>query len=382
MQSAVLSAPGPYISLAVAHLPGVAIAVAGTFCGLWILNRGASHLGLLDQPDAVRKCHAVPVPLTGGLAILFGLYAGSMGSGVLSERLPVLTLLAAVAAVHLVDDRRGLTPFARLAIDALLALCFIEFAGGRIDSLGEIGDLTLSLGWLAIPLTILTYIGISNALNMIDGADGVAISQMTISVAALVIWQATRMPQAHFAALEIMAIAAAIAVLLANLGLLGRSLKCFLGDSGARLLGFFIVYLLVTRDSDVLSPGEGVFFVALPLLDMGAVAIERMRAGLNPLRGDRRHLHHLLLDAGVPNHLVCVVMSLVSLVLIGLPFSGEALGLGQGQAFVSFAVVAVIYGYARHAFADSVGAMARRGGVVAGQANRLDARPARDISQG
>ena len=156
-------------------------------------------------------------------------------------------------------------------IDGVVALAFIVIAGHAIESLGTLGATAVALGRLAIPFTILIYLALTNAYNMIDGLDGVALSQFLIAFNALGVWHLAETGLLSLSPGMLPMTLASFVVLAANLGLLGRFLRCFLGDSGARLLGFFLVYLLVADGGRPLAPPAALFFVAVPLLDLCAV---------------------------------------------------------------------------------------------------------------
>jgi UDP-GlcNAc:undecaprenyl-phosphate GlcNAc-1-phosphate transferase len=248
-----------------------AIVAGATIVALAFLNLIAPHLDLIDHPDTQRKKHLRPVPLTGGLAILAGIWVWSIVETNLGD--PVLPLIGIVTVVHAFDDHSGLSPRQRLMIDAVMALAFVMITDNAIETLGVVLGIELHLGPFAIPVTIFIYLALTNAFNLIDGIDGLAVTQFLIALFGVGIWHLLNANHSGFAPYAFSISVAALAVLVANLGLLGRFLKCFLGDSGSRLLGFFLVYVLVAEGRRILSPVEAVYFVALPLLDMCIVIV-------------------------------------------------------------------------------------------------------------
>jgi UDP-N-acetylmuramyl pentapeptide phosphotransferase/UDP-N-acetylglucosamine-1-phosphate transferase len=288
-------------------------AVAMTLAALLALNAIAPYFEMLDQPDGARKRHRRPVPLTGGVALLLGAWMGALvATSVGQVDYEVLALLGIVATVHAFDDHSGLSPRQRLIIDAVVALAFVVVTGGLISSLGLFFGVSMELAWAAAPVTVFAYIALTNAYNMMDGIDGLAITQFLIAIVGVGLWHLTFVHQTGFDPLAFSLIAASLPVLLANLGLLGRPFKCFLGDSGSRFLGFFLVYVILFEDTNTLPPVLGAYFVALPLLDMCAVVAERFRDGRRIMQPDRAHLHYLLVDSGVSGFSAVAILSAIS----------------------------------------------------------------------
>jgi UDP-GlcNAc:undecaprenyl-phosphate GlcNAc-1-phosphate transferase len=330
-----------------------AIVAGATIVALAFLNLIAPHLDLIDHPDTQRKKHLRPVPLTGGLAILAGIWVWSIVEANLGN--PVLPLIGIVTVVHAFDDHSGLSPRQRLMIDAVMALAFVMITDNAIETLGVVLGIELHLGPFAIPVTIFIYLALTNAFNLIDGIDGLAVTQFLIALFGVGIWHLLQAKHSGFAPYAFSVSVAALTVLVANLGLLGRFLKCFLGDSGSRLLGFFLVYVLVAEGRRILSPVEAVYFVALPLLDMCIVIVERAQAGQRLMQGDRRHLHTLLVDAGVAQGKVVLIMGAISCSFIGLFVLQHVAGFDHLTIWLVFMGVACLYWRGRRFFVHSIG---------------------------
>ena len=322
------------------------VVVAATLVALALLNRIAPNFDMLDLPDGGRKAHATAVPLTGGLALLIAIWIGALFTTKFGQAdirhvdFEVLALLGIIATVHAFDDQSGLSARQRLVIDAVVALAFIVVTRDVIETFGTIWGVELFFGWFGVPLTIFVYLALSNAYNMIDGVDGLALTQFLIAIVSVGLWHMIHAPDSGFEPLAYSVVVACLVLLAANLGLFGQRLKCFLGDSGSRFLGFFLVFVLVSEGTSVLSPTQGGYLIALPLFDMCAVVAERVRAGDAPMQADRRHLHHLIIDAGGSGRAAALVMAAISIGLSALVFVQNVLGIGGFWSLAGLLVIA------------------------------------------
>lgn len=267
-----------------------------------LVRNAARRWNLLDAPDP-RKLHSEPVPRVGGVAIagsyllayLALLLAGLAGSSIVRDALPLFwRLLPAAALVFitgLLDDVVGLRPWQKLAgqFAAAVAACL---AGVLING---VGGRTLN-PLVAAPLTVLWLLACSNALNLIDGVDGLAagvglFATVTTLIAALL--------QNNLAlAFATVPLAGAL------LGFLRYNFNpatIFLGDSGSLLIGFLLGcygVLWSEKSATMLGMTAPLIALAIPLLDT-ALAIVRRFLRKQPIFGaDRAHIHHKLLSQG------------------------------------------------------------------------------------
>src|SRR5690606_23381384 len=150
------------------------LAAVCTWCGLRVLHPLASRLNLLDFPLG-RKDHAHPTPIVGGLAMVTGFLVVMpfIPDHALSTVLSFAAASLLLVGVGLYDDRHDLRWYWRVLAQVVAALIMIYGAGVRVANLGGVfgmGD----LGWISVPFTIFATVGIINAINMVDGADGLA----------------------------------------------------------------------------------------------------------------------------------------------------------------------------------------------------------------
>ena len=277
-------------------------ALAALLCAALLprLVRRAAWLGLLDRP-AGRKRHGVPVPCVGGLALSLGIVVTvllALAMGVRADRDVLIWCAATVlmAAVGVVDDRIALGAKSKLLGQVLvgLGLCSV---GLRIESLPLQGALAFELGSWAWPVTVLWFVVVTNAFNLIDGLDGLAsgLAVIVLGAFAWLAWQSG-------AQLAFVVAIALIAMLLVFLRFNWFPARVYLGDSGSLLLGSFLAGTpLLLPSAGVGLGGWWLLVVAmgLPLLDLALCFVRRVLAGRSPLRADRGHLHHMLLDRGL-----------------------------------------------------------------------------------
>ncbi len=262
--------------------------------------------GIVDRPNA-RKIHKNPVVRVGGVSI----FAGTIAALLIAWRLGGFASLApdrqteiwavilgsiCYFGIGFADDLFNLTPISRLFMQTAVATaCW--FMGVRIDFLTVPFDGLIHVGWLSLPVTLFWLVGMANAINWIDGVDGLAAG--VSGIAAVVMLVVTLFMNQPAAAL----IAAALAG--GALGFLRYNFnpaQIFMGDGGAYFMGFTLAAVGViglvktTAITAVLLP---YLILAVPILDMSAVIFSRISKGKSPFTADKSHLHHWLLKAGI-----------------------------------------------------------------------------------
>ena len=260
--------------------------------------------GIVDHPDSVRKLHARPVPRLGGVAILLA-YAAILGLLkllALSFDIPWLKeapfswlTIAAVVVVFgtgLIDDLAGLKPWQKLL--GQFAGALIAYASGvQIHAIQ-----THSLdAWWSLPLTVLWLIVCSNAFNLIDGMDGLAAGVGLLAAATMCIAAFVH----HNAGLVIVTLPLC-GILLGFLRYNFNPASIFLGDCGSLTIGFLLGCFGVLwsfKSATLLGMTAPAMALAVPLLDAGISVVRRFLRHQPIFAGDRRHLHHRLLDRGL-----------------------------------------------------------------------------------
>ena len=271
------------------------------------------RLGIVDQPDAKRKLHHRAVPRVGGIAIAFS-YAAALGlllafapHGMqifIRHKALLLALLppaCIIFATGLIDDLIGLKPWAKLAGQAAGATLAVAF-GAHITLVGG----APASPWVTIPLSIFWLLACTNALNLIDGLDGLAtgvglFATLTTLLAAIL---------QHNAGL-IMATIPLACCLLAFLRYNFNPASVFLGDCGSLTIGFLLgsfALIWSQKSATLLGMAAPLMVLALPLLDVG-LSIGRRYLNSRPIFGaDRGHIHHRLLALGFTPRDVALIL--------------------------------------------------------------------------
>lgn len=282
------------------------------------VGRLAVACGAVDHPDE-RRLHRAPTPTWGGLAILAGFWIAVIPSTwPPSERLFwLLGASIALAAVSLLDDRRGLPPLLRLAIHVGLAVMLWQFGGLRIYGFewpfGQNSPAYVSLGKWSLPVTVLWIVLIVNAMNWLDGMDGLAGGVAAIAAVTLALlasgmgWRETAIMGAALAG-------AAIGFLRYNV----KPALIFMGDTGAMFLGLVLGSMAVMGPLKVatsITVFGPVLALGVPIYDVVTTISRRILGRKAPYHGDRQHVHHRLLGRGWSEDVVVVALWVVTGVL-------------------------------------------------------------------
>lgn len=304
--------------------PRMALWAMASFVGvtllLPLLVPLAERLQFTDRPGG-RKQHEAPTPFIGGVVLMLVVTACFVAFDAwLTPRLAVFMVSGAIlVAVGLVDDRVGLGWRLRIAAQVAVSLLMIFVGDVHVENLADVfGVAELHLGWIGIPFTIFVVVGVINAVNMIDGSDGLAGGQV---LAALLLYCAFALYAGQLVILgRLMIIAGAVAGFLVwNMRFPWQPrARVFLGNAGSMFLGFVIAWAAIrlTQNPDhPVSPVLAPWALALPLLDCVRLMFLRYFQGRSPFAADRNHLHHLLLDAGFAPAAIALALMVLALVL-------------------------------------------------------------------
>ncbi|HIF9331008.1 TPA: UDP-N-acetylglucosamine--undecaprenyl-phosphate N-acetylglucosaminephosphotransferase [Photobacterium damselae] len=314
---------------------------------LFLLRKLAKKIGLVDTPNE-RKLHQGAVPLVGGISICVTLvqflyYNPDLlnDSGLYAICIIVLTMIGAV------DDKVDLSFKVRLLVQGGLSICMIYFAGLKLHTLGNMfafGD--VNLGNMGYVVTILAVIGAINAFNMVDGIDGLLGGLAIVTFGGLGI-MLTIDSQSHLAFICMVIIAAILPYVLLNLGFFGRKRRVFMGDAGSMLIGFTVIWLLLLASQNgtkpPLRPVTALWLIAVPLMDMAAIMIRRVRRGDSPFKPDREHLHHIFQRLGLTPHQTLGVICFIACCYAGFGIFGEVANIPEYVMFALFIFCFIVY---------------------------------------
>ncbi|MCL2894660.1 UDP-N-acetylglucosamine--undecaprenyl-phosphate N-acetylglucosaminephosphotransferase [Brenneria tiliae] len=316
------------------------------FVALFFARKAAIKVGLVDKPDA-RKHHHGHIPYVGGISIYLALWVLYALHPEWLPEFPVYMVCASVLLiVGVLDDRFDLPVLPRIAIQALVA-GMMMYAGLYLVSLGNIlFGRELFLGVIGYAVTLFAVWGAINAFNMADGIDGLlgALSCVTFGALAVVFYFGGHYELAQW---SLCLLAATLPYILLNLGIpLGAKFKVFMGDAGSTLIGFTVIWLLVLAtqgEGAVIRPVTALWFIALPLMDMVAVMVRRIRKGSSPFKPDREHLHHILMRGGLTPRQTLVAIVSVAILFATIGIIGERNGVTESMMLSAF--VAAFIGY-------------------------------------
>lgn len=273
----------------------------------------ARHLGVVDYPDGTRKLHRRPVPLWGGVAVylglLVGLAASRLGSFGVGERLDelgaaVLAVAGLVCFFGCIDDYYRLPARLKLLLQ-IASVLPVAIVGYSVKSITLFGC-WIELGWFGAPLTVLWLVGCINAINLLDGTDGLA-SMVGLFTAVMMGVIATHQGN-HDAAVVAIALAGALAGFFVH----NRPpASIFLGDSGSMVIGLVVGILGVRstiKTPAALSITAPLVVMTFPMFDTFLAVVRRRLTGRRLAAADREHIHHRLLDRGLHPWLVLAII--------------------------------------------------------------------------
>ena len=277
----------------------------------------ADRFHFMDQPGE-RKVHQHPIPRIGGIAFAIGACV-SIAWWAPKDITTLSVLLGGliILGFGVWDDRVNLGYRIKLAGQVLAALAVILIGGIRFESIPFLLDAELPL-WVSIPVTMLFLAAVSNAVNLTDGLDGLAGGLSFLTLCGI----------AYLAHLSNDSLVLLLAVPFMG-GLLGflryntYPARIFMGDGGSQLLGFMMGVLAILLTDSARGPFSSslsLFLLGLPFLDTLGVSAQRLAEGHSPFIGDRRHIHHKLLTAGLSHYEAVTAIYAFQAGMVGLAY--------------------------------------------------------------
>jgi UDP-GlcNAc:undecaprenyl-phosphate GlcNAc-1-phosphate transferase len=338
----------------------VFLVAAGTTSVLTpLVRRLAVRFGAIDAPSE-RKLHTIPTPTMGGLAMWGGFLVAIGVSRVLPffepmnaaavEPLAAVVTCTMMVGLGVIDDRRGTSALAKLTAQIFIAgilillgvqLAFFVLPGEGLAVLGADE---------AVPLTILWVLAAANAINLVDGLDGLAAGMVAIAAATFFIYMVRGADLSESASVAALLSAITVGVCVGFLPWNFHPAKIFMGDTGSMLLGMLVAVATISGVGlNPFPPERGdvavialpllvpLLVLAIPLLDVVLAIVRRTRKGLGIAHADKEHIFHRLMDIGHGHRQTVLLMYLWSALVCG---SALAIGVIDGL-LVAGAIVAV-----------------------------------------
>lgn len=296
-----------------------------------VLRGMVSQIGGMDRAIGSRKVHTTAIPRIGGISIVLGFFAPLVGLFLwendisalfLGEPSRVVGLFAGglgIAALGLYDDCRGANARLKLSVQVIAAALLFEL-GFRIEAISNpFGGNAIPLGFLSWPLSVLWFVGVVNALNLIDGLDGLAAGVAAIAV-GLTFAMAFNRPDVLMCLFMASLAGAILGFLLYNF----NPATIFMGDTGSMFLGFVLAAASVTtsaKSSTAVALLVPVVTLGLPITDTLLAVLRRALRGRPVFSADHEHIHHMMLSKGFSQRRTVLLLYGVCLVLATMAFA-------------------------------------------------------------
>lgn len=313
----------------------------------WV-KRLAIKINAIDKPNA-RKVHKCLMPRLGGLAVFVSFALVALLTRPLTIQLTGLLFGGLlIVLLGILDDTKGLSAKVKLAGQIIAALAVIPF-GIQVDFItNPLSGGVIALGILAIPVTVFWIISVTNAVNLIDGLDGLAggTSMIAALTIAAVSWKQGMLDGVNNGEVAILALILAAAVL----GFLRYNFhpaKIFLGDTGSMFLGYCLAVLAVmglTKSAAAISVFIPIVILGIPLLDTFFAIVRRCYNGQPIFQPDKNHLHHRLMAMGLSHRQTVLVIYAISGLLGGSAYLLNIIATDQAVLLLVLISIIMIIG--------------------------------------
>ncbi len=283
-----------------------------------ILRGVARHVHLVDLPSE-RKVHTQPIPKVGGIAMAVGiLVPATLWLEISIFAKAVLSASGIIILFGIVDDMRDVGYKLKLFGQIMAGMIVIYYGGISIQTMGNILPAGLSIPpLLGIPLTLLVIVGVTNAINLSDGLDGLA-GGVAMLCFICIAYLSYRIEMINIALLSIAIAGAIFGFLRFNT----YPANIFMGDAGSQLLGFLAITLSlkITQGATPYSPLLPLILLGFPILDTLTVMTERIVGGRSPFVADKNHFHHKLIRLGLFHNEAVFIIYVLQAFLVSSAF--------------------------------------------------------------
>ena len=312
-----------------------------------MLRRPADRWGLVDRPGG-RKRHGVPVPLTGGIAVVIGfMLALTVSFGAFGDYIALFAGIALLAVTGLLDDLGEMSPTSKMLAQVLAAVFMTSWGTNYLVNLGNLfGTGAVDLHDWAIPVTVFAAIAVINSVNMFDGLDGLA-GSLVLVILLFFTGFAWAVIDPNAAKILAVLAGAMAGFLVFNLPwpLRGRH-RTFLGDAGSMALGLAVSWFAVAltqRKGASVPPPVMLWVLGIVLMDVFTVTVRRLARRRSPMAPDRDHIHHVLLRRGFGPRKALAILVGVNALLAAIGTALWRAGVPDRGIFWLFLGVCAVY---------------------------------------
>lgn len=300
-------------------------------CATWWIFKKILKIAILknivDNPDQ-RKIQRAPVPVLGGIAVFFGIVISITMTALFYDATSLFAILGVMVImlyIGVMDDILSLSPTVRFIIESVVVLILVFSNNYSINHFHGLWGMEEISMWISVPLTVVACVGILNAINMIDGVNGLLSGYCIVACslfAAAFIWADDR----DAASLALISIGALLPFFFHNV--FGKKSKMFIGDGGALLMGTIISTFIIgalNSNSPLAEKVDDNFgmipftlaVLAIPVFDTLRVMFGRICRGVSPFQADKTHLHHMLFGLGF-SHIGITLFEILSNLMVVL----------------------------------------------------------------
>lgn len=317
------------LQLVLRVLMATGIAIIISFLATPLVKALAYKVGAIDVPKDGRRMHKTPIPRLGGLAIFLAFLLSTLLFAEIDRQMKGILMGAVIIVIlGVLDDIMTLRALPKFFIQILAASiavyhgCVIQF----VSNFNLFSDtLYINLGWLSVPVTIIWIVAITNAVNFIDGLDGLAVGVSAISAGSLLVI-ALMVAEGNIAIVIAALLGACIGFIPYNF----NPAKIFMGDTGSTFLGYILATLSIQglfKMYAIISFAVPFLILGVPIFDICFAFLRRIAKGQNPMIADRGHVHHRLIDMGFSQKqsvaITYMITAILGLAAVVLTTSGE-----------------------------------------------------------
>ena len=318
----------------------------------------APQIGLVDLPNA-RKKHDGAIPLIGGISIYTGVLIASTFFIEQSQLLNLYFISSALLVfIGTMDDIYDLKVAPRMIFQGIVASLMVFGAGIYIYDFGDVFSFgNVNIGSYGMIFTMLACVAAINAFNMIDGIDGLAGSMSIISILSITLLTTLNDNSADIL-LPLILVVAIIPYLFYNVSTRNpRGKKIFMGDAGSMFMGLTVIWLLALKTQNTVyggasfRPVTALWLIAVPLMDMMAIMLRRIRKGVSPFKADNGHLHHICIRLGLSSRQALCAISGLAIIFSCIGLLGEILQISESIMLITFLTFFCLYAFSlQHAW--------------------------------